>query len=236
MCDIAAELDHLRQTIIKEVFEALEETEHDTDYTVVWQVYEKAVIEEIIKVLKANIKTLNDDSFEVGVKGKGKNRVADLAVKCIEGTTSISIKAARTGGSIPANDLGTFKQYPSKKKNFLATFEMWVRYDSSKTKIRIHKIYFDRAYKFVGKHQAATGVNYRKKDGNMRPKKWKMFDDDTAFWNTPQEFEKAFIISKTYRANSLVEEHYPDMTKQDQRKFYDKIKGQFESPKPKPKK
>jgi hypothetical protein len=229
MCNVRSKLTLLRHTIIQEVYDALKETESETSYTTIWREYEAAAIKEIIRVLIANIPTFTKDNFEMGDEGSEKNRLADLAVVCAEGKTVISIKTAKntkTGG--PRNDLGTFKQYPSKKKAFNAVFELWIRYTILDKKIRIQKVYFDEAYRFVGYHKSAKGVGYRKKDGNMRPKSWKMFDDDSSYWKTPEEFEKGFQSAKTYRANSLVEEHYPDMKEEDQRKLYEKLKAKFE--------
>ena len=41
----------------------------------------------------------------------------------------------------------------------------------------------------VGKSTLVDGVKYRKKDGNMRPKPWSMFDSGKAYWKSEDEFE-----------------------------------------------
>lgn len=227
MCDVAAELHRLRNIIVREVYEATKEVEIASSYTTVWRDCEDAAVREIIRILKENIPTLTDENFDAGEKGSEKNRLADLAIICDEGTTAISIKAARVGSN-PQNDLGTFRAYANKKRQFTHTFELWVRYDDSGESIRIDAIFFDEAYRFVGVYKATGGVAYRKKDGNLRPKPWKMFDNDTTFWNSPEEFARAFEVSRIYRANSLVQEYLVDMTEEDLRTLYETLKTRFE--------
>jgi hypothetical protein len=227
MCDVAAELIRLRSTITREVFEALKKVDVTTNYTTVWREYEDAAIAQLIRVLQANIGTLQDENFETGERGSEKNRLADLAISCAEGMTAVSIKAARASKS-PQNDLGTFRAYANKKRIFNRTFELWVRYDDAGEKIRIDQVFFDDSYKFVGIYKSTGGVAYRKKDGNLRPKPWAMFDNDTSFWNTPAEFARAFEVSRVYRANSLVQEYLVDLTDDDMRLLYETLRQRFE--------
>jgi hypothetical protein len=227
MCDIVAELDSLKDTIVREVVASFRASLHKSSYTIVWRDLEDQAIEALCKILKTHIKGLNDKNFERGIEGKEKNRLADLAVLCNEGNTALAIKTAR-GSDNPENDLGTFRQYPEKKRLFNASFDLWIRYDQSNGKIRIDKIFFDRSYKFVGKSQKAKGgVKYRKKDGNMRPKSWAMFNSGKTFWNTEVEFEEAMLKSIIFRANALVEEHLEAMTEEDQRILYERLKLKF---------
>src|SRR5688500_12691583 len=105
MCIIASELIRLRRTIIREVFEAMKKNKVTSGYAIAWRDYERAAILEIERVLIANTQ-LKESNFDSGVRGSDKNRLADLAIVCNEGTTAISIKAARAYKN-PANDLGT---------------------------------------------------------------------------------------------------------------------------------
>lgn len=226
MCDVAAELQRLRNVVVGEVYDALKEVEIAAGYTTVWREFEDAANKEIIRVLKANT-TLTDENFNTGEVGREKNRLADLAIVCNEGAIAISIKTARTKKN-PQNDLGTFRAYASKKRQFSHTFELWIRYADSGDTICTDAVFFDEAYRFVGVYKATGGVAYRKKDGNLRPKPWRMFDDDTAFWNTHQEFARAFEASRIYRANSLVQEHLHDLADDDLRLLYETLKQKFE--------
>jgi hypothetical protein len=208
------------------VYEALKDIRIAGNYTTVWREYEDAAIRELICVLKANT-DLVDENFDTGEEGSEKNRLADLAITCNEGTIAISIKAARSYKK-PANDLGTFRAYAKKKAQFKNTFELWVRYDDRGNAIRVDAVFFDEAYKFVGKYKRTGGVDYRKKDGNLRPKSWKMFDNDTSYWNTPDEFAAAFEVSRVYRANALVQEYLVDLTDDDLKLLYESLKKRFE--------
>jgi len=227
VCDVAAELRRLRRTITREVYDALKDMRITGSYTTVWRQYEDAAIDELILVLKANTDLL-DENFDKGEEGSEKNRLADLAIVCAEGTTAVSIKAARSYKN-PANDLGTFRAYAKKKAQFIDTFELWVRYDDRGGVIRVDAVFFDESYKFVGEYKRTGGVDYRKKDGNLRPKSWKMFDNDSSYWNTPEEFATGFEVSRVYRANALVQEYLADLTEDDLKLLYENLKKRFEA-------
>ena len=66
---------------------------------------------------------------------------------------------------------------------------------------------FDRTWRFAGKSSLVDGVKYRKKDGNMRPKSWVMFESGEAFWNNQEEFEAAVKRAEVFRANELIKEY-----------------------------
>lgn len=227
MCDVTADLIRLRDTIIHEVYEAIKDMRIAGDYETVWHVYENAAISELIRVLKANT-GLTDQNFDKGEKGSKKNRLADLAIVCDEGTTAISIKAARSYKK-PANDLGTFRAYAKKKSQFKDTFELWVRYDDRGDAISVDAVFFHESYKFVGIYKRTGGVDYRKKDGNLRPKSWKMFDNNTSYWNSLEEFATAFEVSRVYRANALVQEYLVDLTEDDLKLLYESLREKFEA-------
>jgi len=59
----------------------------------------------------------------------------------------------------------------------------------------------------------------------MRPKSWVMFDSGECFWKSEAELEAAVQRSELYRANRLFKEHLDDLSENDQRLPYDKLKG-----------
>ncbi|MCX6895035.1 MAG: hypothetical protein NTZ16_05945 [Verrucomicrobia bacterium] len=155
-------------------------------------------------------------NFDAGQTGREKNRLADFAVVCGTNTIEISVKAARKSGN-PENDMGTFHDHPTREKLFAASFTVWVRYDdSTKDAIRCDRVFFDRTWRFVGKSTLVDGVKYRKKDGNMRPKPWAMFDAGETFWKTEAEFEAAVKRAEAFRANEVVSERLKELSEADQ--------------------
>ena len=82
----------------------------------------------------------------------------------------------------------------------------------------------------MGKSSLVDGVKYRKKDGNLRPKPWAMFDSGETFWKTETEFEAAVNRAETFRANELVKEHLQHLSEADQRLLYERLRVKFGSP------
>jgi len=103
-----------------------------------------------------------------------------------------------------------------------------VRYTDGDTTIRCDRVFFDRSWRFVGRSSLVDGVKYRKKDGNMRPKPWAMFESGEAFWTTETEFEAAEKRAEVYRANEIIKEYLDDLSESDQRLLYDRLRQQFE--------
>jgi hypothetical protein len=95
-------------------------------------------------------------------------------------------------------------------------------------RLRAARVLFDRTP--CGKSTLVDGVKYRKKDGNMRPKPWAMFDSGKSYWQTEVEFELAVKRSETYRANELVKEYLTDLSEDDQRVLHERLKEKFETP------
>lgn len=161
--------------------------------------------------------------------GREKNRLADLAIRADGATIEISIKSARAGAN-PENDLGTFRDHPPRQRLFAASFTLFGRYEDAGDAIRVERVFFDRSYRFVGKSTLVDGVKYRKKDGNMRPKPWTMFDRGESHWQTAAEFEAAVQRAAQYRAKSLVAEHLADLPEDDQRFLYEALRQRFAPP------
>lgn len=229
--DVAAKLDALKESIAAKVKASLQRTNYNSSYTIVWRAYEDAVIDALCSILPEHISELKEKNFDRGRSGREKNRLADLAIVCGTNQIEISIKTARRSGN-PENDLGTFHEYPNRKKLFAASFTLWVRYDDASKEIRAERVFFDRSYTFVGKSTLVDGVKYRKKDGNMRPKPWAMFDAGTSYWKSEEEFESAVKRSETYRANEIIKEHLGDLDESDQRLLYERLKQKFGDQKP----
>lgn len=225
--EIAAKLDAIKETVAAETTARLKTNRMTGSYTTVWRQFEDAVIVALEEILPRHIPELTATNFDSGASGREKNRLADLAIVVGGETIEISIKAARRSGN-PENDMGTFRDHPNRKKLFVAAFTLWVRYDDSAKEIRCDRVFFDKTWRFVGKSTLVDGVKYRKKDGNLRPKSWTMFDSGEAFWKSEADFEAAVKRSELFRANELIKEYLGDLSESDQRLLYEKLKPKFE--------
>ena len=224
--DVAAKMDALRETIARDVTAVLQTNRLTGSYTIVWRQFEEATIGALRQILPRHIAELTVTNFNDGSVGKEKNRIADLALVVNGETIEVSIKSAQ-GAANPENDMGTFREHPARKKLFVASFTLWVRYDDAGKSIKTDRVFFDRTWRLVGNSSLLDGVKYRKKDGNMRPKPWAMFDSDTAYWRIEEEFEAAVKRSEVYRANDLINEHLRELSNEDQRLLYERLKEKF---------
>lgn len=224
---IAGRLDVLKETIAAEVTTRIKTNVLSTSYTTVWRQFENAAIKALENILPRHIPELTATNFDSGKVGREKNRLADLAIVCGTNQIEISIKAARASAN-PENDMGTFRDHPNRKNLFIAAFTLWVRYEDVRGQIKCDRVFFDRTWRFVGKSLLADGVKYRKKDGNMRPKSWALFDSGEAFWKSEADFEAAVKRAELYRANDLIKEYLDDLSENDQRVLYKKLREQFD--------
>lgn len=226
--EVAHRLEALKSTIAAETTAVLRTNQFAGSYTTVWRQFEDAAIAALEQILPRQIPELTATNFDSGKSGKEKNRLADLALVIGGETIEISIKAARRTGN-PENDMGTFRDHPNRKKLFTASFTVWVRYDdSAKDAIKSDRVFFDQTWRCVGKSSLVDGVKYRKKDGNMRPKPWMLFDSGESFWKSDADFEAAVRRAELYRANELIKEYLDDLSDSDQRLLYEKLKPKFE--------
>lgn len=228
---VAAELDATKDAVTAEVTAILKTNSLKTSYTTVWRNFEDAAIDALWEILPKHVAGLTGEQLDRGKTGREKNRPSDLAILRGPNAIEISIKAARKSAN-PENDLGTFHDRPARKKLFADSFTLWVRYDDSGKEIKCDRVFFDRSWRFVGKSSLVDGVKYRKKDGNLRPKPWLMFDAGEAFWKTEKAFEEAVSRAETFRANELVKEHLQSLTEQDQRVLYERLGEKFGKPPP----
>jgi len=229
--NVANKLDAVKEKVATEVTAILKTNRVTGSYTTVWRQYEDAAIVALENILPRHIPKLTKTNFDSGTTGREKNRLADLAIVIGAETIEISIKAARKAGN-PENDMGTFRDHPNRKKLFAASFTVWVRYEDDGKEIKCDRAFFDRTWRFVGKSSLVDGVKYRKKDGNMRPKSWAMFDSGESLWKSESDFEAAMKRSELYRANELIKEYLDDLSESDQRLLYEKLKHQLEKQKP----
>ncbi|NLG05681.1 MAG: hypothetical protein GX567_17930 [Clostridia bacterium] len=132
-------------------------------------------------------------------KAKDKNEFPDLEI-VINGTKyALEHKAGicNNKGEVkrsPANDMGTINAYPTKigkySDNIYCTFVKYSVLDNDT--INIEDVYFDKIYTFIGR---GTGfdmqLQYREKDGNLRPKSWQDMADDVTYFATLPNFESA---------------------------------------------
>jgi hypothetical protein len=226
--DVATKLDLLKGAISEELTARMMTNEMRGSYTTVWRQFEDAAIDTLEAILPRHMPELTLNDFDDGRRktGREKNRLADFAILCGTNVIEISIKAARNSAQ-PENDLGTFRDHPNREKLFAASFTVWVRYEDAGGTLRAERVFFDRTWRFVGKSTLVDGVKYRKKDGNMRPKPWAMFDSGKSYWANEAQFEEAVNRSGTFRANELVKEYLNDLGDEDQRILYERLKEKF---------
>lgn len=228
---VVAKLEANRTNISAELTARMSTNVLRGSYTTVWRQFEDGAITALEDILPRNIPGLSATNFASGVAGWEKNRLADFAISCGTNTIEVSIKAARNSGQ-PENDMGTFHDHQNRKKLFVASFTLWMRYEDKGGTLRVERVFFDRSWRFVGKSSLVDGVKYRKKDGNMRPKSWAQFDSGKSSWESEADFEAAVKRAATYRANELVKEHLNDLSEEDQRVLHDRLHEKFATPGP----
>lgn len=228
---IAVRLDSLTTNIAAELTARMSTNVVRGSYTTVWREFEDQAIQSLKEILPKHIPELGAKNFDGGevISGREKNRLADFAIVCGTNTIEVSIKAARNTGQ-PENDMGTFRDHQNRRKQFAAAFTVWVRYEDKGGTLRAERVFFDRTWRFVGKSTLVDGVKYRKKDGNMRPKSWAMFDSGKSPWISEEDFEAAVKRAETFRANELVKEHLSDLSEEDRRVLHDRLHDKFEKP------
>jgi len=227
--EVAAKLESLNVPIAAELTARVTTNSVRGSYTTVWRQFEDLAIAGLEEILPRYVPGLSTTNFDAGQPGREKNRLADFAIHCGTNTIEISIKAARATEN-PENDMGTFRDHPNREKLFVAAFTLWVRYEDEGGALRAERVFFDRTWRFVGKSTLVDGVKYRKKDGNMRPKPWAMFDSGKSYWQSEEEFELAVKRSEVYRANELVKEYLMDLSEDDQRVLHERLKEKFDAP------
>ena len=106
--------------------------------------------------------------------------------------------------------MGTINAYPQKiekySDNIYCTF---VKYSVlNDDTIRVEDIYFNKIYTFIGKGTGfKTQLQYREKDGNLRPKNWKEMSDGIIYFKSLSDFKSALVETSRYRSERIVQKH-----------------------------
>lgn len=148
-----------------------------------------------------------------------KNDFPDLEVTIDDKKFALEHKSGTcdikgTNKSTAANDMGTINAYPDKIEkygdNMYCTFVKYsVLQDDT---IQIEDIYFDKIYTFIGKGTGFDNqLQYREKDGNLRPKKWADMDNNTTYFQTLNDFEEALDTTNRYRSERIVIKHLENL-------------------------
>ena len=143
-------------------------------------------------------------------RAKNKNEFPDLEIIINDIKYAFEHKAGESGAG-PNNDMGTLNFYPDKIEKYGDNiYCVFINYSKANENngIVTNFVYFDKIYKFIGKTAAIEGVlKYRLKDGNLRPKVWSDFSNNTVYFNTLDEFNNAIQKTLQYRAEKLVMQH-----------------------------
>lgn len=144
-----------------------------------------------------------------------KNDFPDLEVKIGDNVYALEHKAGTCnikgkGKNSAANDMGTINAYPSKiekySDNMYCTFVKYSVLDDDT--IQIEDIYFDKIYTFIGKGSGFDNqLQYREKDGNLRPKNWSDMYNNINHFNSLAEFKVALSKTERYRSERIVKKH-----------------------------
>ena len=116
-----------------------------------------------------------------------------------------------------ANDMGTINVYPNKIRKYGDNiYCIFVKYTVLQDDtIRIEDIYFDKIYVFIGLGTGfANQLQYREKDGNLRPKKWSDMANNTTYFSTMAAFQEALIATARYRSERIALKHIDALDRQ----------------------
>ncbi|ELC8442525.1 hypothetical protein QYB59_001549 [Clostridium perfringens] len=166
-------------------------------------------IEDLVSDLIEEYLKKNKVEYEAK-RAKNKNEFPDLKLTIGDTVFAFEHKAGASDKG-PANDLGTLKAYTKKIKEFNDNiFCVFVKYSKAQSNkgIIIEDVYLDKIYKFIGKRANEEDIlKYRKKDGNLRPKTWKEFEDNIVYFKNLNEFKKAIKKTNIYRSEEIIKEH-----------------------------
>lgn len=115
-----------------------------------------------------------------------------------------------------ANDMGTINAYPNKINkygdNIYCTFVKYVVLDDDT--INIENIYFDKIYTFIGRGTGfSTQLQYREKDGNLRPKNWSDMDNNVIYFENLEAFKNSLIETAKFRSERIAIKHIDSLDK-----------------------
>lgn len=119
--------------------------------------------------------------------------------------------------STAANDMGTINVYPDKIKKYGDNiYCIFVKYSVLQDDtIRIEDIYFDKIYVFIGLGTGfANQLQYREKDGNLRPKKWSDMANNITYFPNINAFQEALTATARYRSERIALKHTDALDRQ----------------------
>lgn len=220
MEDFATTVISNKSILVKAVFDHLSSRTYSVDkadYTIAWNAIEKPAIE----ILQSKLKEFFPDGIEFK-PAKDKNDFPDLEVTYKGFLYSIDVKsvyfaskntkASTLGKKVStkkssANDLGTMFSFAKKRNKYKSQFFLFVRYikdSDNPQEFKIKDVFFDYYWRIVGQMSDRVSVSYREKDGNLRPKPWSKFEDDSTFYDTEQDFESAVSKTAMIRAKKII--------------------------------
>ncbi len=148
------------------------------------------------------------------IPAKDKNAFPDLEITIGSEKYAFEFKAGIHSNMIsgknyssPANDMGTLSEYKNKIASYGANiYCIFVKYSVKEDgAITIETVYFDKIYTFIGKGKGFSNqLQYREKDGNLRPRTWKQLEGKKKFITTIDEFKAALEKTIPYRAKQII--------------------------------
>lgn len=196
-----------------------------------YQTFGKEVETEISDLIE-DFLNLKQTKYNVE-RAKDKNDFPDLKITIDDEEYAFEYKAGESSKG-PSNDMGTLKAYSEKIEKFEdRIFCIFIKYskDTKKRQIIIENVFIAKIYEFIGILSSSSRddiLKYRKKDGNLRPKVWKDFDQDKVYINNLNDFKIGINETISYRANELVLEHIDDLKYEDAKKIYNKLQSQIQ--------
>jgi hypothetical protein len=166
----------------------------------------------------ARVKEILNTSYD-GIKcipAKDKNEFPDITILIGGKKIALEIKSgckSKNGIEIrnSNNDLGTIRSWSEKLSRFDQILYLYVIYSRVKSEgsriervSSIESVIINEFYKFIGINRAGV-LNYRKKDGNLRPANFSEFQNPVIL--TLKEFKELLELTNIYRSFDLVIEH-----------------------------
>jgi len=112
------------------------------------------------------------------------------------------------------NDMGTINAYPKKIEKYGDNiYCIFVKYSvSDDNTITIENVYFGKIYTFIGKRKGFDNyLQYREKDGNLRPKTWNDMDNNVVYFSNFEDFKKALVETDRYRSERIAKKHIDNL-------------------------
>ncbi|WP_434290227.1 hypothetical protein [Clostridium botulinum] len=194
-----------------------------------YEIFGKEVEDPISDLIEEYL-NYNNISY-IAKRAENKNEFPDLKLIIDGKKYAFEHKAGEVKNN--ANDLGTLNAYPEKIEKYGDNiYCVYIKYSKAtqNNSIIINDVYFDKIYRFIGKTAKAHGIlKYRKKDGNLRPKSWGDFTNNTVYFNTLAEFESAIPKTVKYRAEKLVLQHIESLDQDSLKDILNYINEKIES-------